>query len=387
MSNVTFFHEYPNCAVSYIPDYNSVLGLFAAETVQAKACANGNFTSLRDSSYYAFENIVYINMIAFAGLVGVIYVNCRSRLGVKYVGLDWFTLTLFYIMGTLGLVGIFFFNLELGITKLEGFGSLVHNSAEVYLLLFVFFGKNKLGLNSINEIGLGEERFYSNHLLYVWFAYSGFLLILIVILPINLLFLIALIIGFIVDFLLAISFLMISKKYKAIGSKKAQYASKSYGIASFGLFVHVLASISYGGFFIGSVYFLTVGALLFTVEFYTFTIFAIREHKRSKFCGSYDGKFLLKQVNQDNDVLFKCNKELDVIGGGGTSGKTDDKASMDSVTVYFESGALSEGHIVNFTKMQLIIIFVISVICSIIYALLIWFSPCYLPKDWMCVDY
>ena len=173
-----------------------------------------------------------------------------------------------------------------------------------------FFGKNKLGLNSINEIGLGEENFYREHLLYVWFAYSGFLLILIILLPTNYLFLIALIIGFIVDFLLAISFLMISKKYKAIESKKGQYSSKSYGIASFGLFVHIFASVSYGGFFIGSVYFLTIGALLFTVEFFTFTVFAIREHKRSKFCGSYDNKFLLKQVNHDNDVIFKCNKEL-----------------------------------------------------------------------------
>ena len=386
MSNVTILHEYPNCAVSYIPDYNSVFGMFAAETVQAKLCANENFASLRDSSHYAFENIVYINMIAFAGLIGVIYVNCRSRLGVKYVGLDWFTLTLFYIMGTLGLVGIFFLNFELGITKLEGFGSLVHNSVEVYLLLFVFFGKNKLGLNSINEIGLGEEQFYTNHLLYVWFAYSGLLLILIIILPIMYLFVVALIIGLIIDFVLAISFLMISKKYAAIGSEKAQYSSKSYGIASFGLFVHIFASISYGGLFIGSVYFLALGALLFTVEFYTFTIFAIREHKRSKFCGIYDGEFLLKQVNQDNDVIFKCNKKLDVISGA-TSGKTDSKASMETVTGYFQSGALSEGHIVNFTKLQLIIIFVISFICSVIYGLLVWFSPCYLPKEWMCVEY
>ena len=143
MSNSIAAYEYPNCVVSYVPDYNSVLGLFAAETVQAKACVNvnDNFTYLRDSSYYAFETIVYINLISFGALIVIMYINCKSRIGIKSVGLDWFTLTIFYILGTLGLIGIFFLNFELGITKLVGFGSLVHNSVEVYILLFIFWQK------------------------------------------------------------------------------------------------------------------------------------------------------------------------------------------------------------------------------------------------------
>ena len=51
MSNVSAIFEYPNCVVSYFPEYNSVLGIFAAETVQAKVC----FENEGNMSFWAFH--------------------------------------------------------------------------------------------------------------------------------------------------------------------------------------------------------------------------------------------------------------------------------------------------------------------------------------------
>ena len=136
MTNNTAVYEYPNCVVSYFPDYPSILGIFAAETVQSSACFNTQLRTVREYSYYAFETIIYFHLIAFGVLLGCLYINCKSRLGSNSnskhgtrirTSMDWFTLTIFYIFGTLSLTGVFALSFEFGITKLIGFGSLLHN--------------------------------------------------------------------------------------------------------------------------------------------------------------------------------------------------------------------------------------------------------------------
>ncbi|ETN98115.1 hypothetical protein RFI_39402, partial [Reticulomyxa filosa] len=276
------YSEGPNCMSSFITDENNWFNQTRAEILAPNACIHERGKNI----YFEYTKAAAVPEAAVIIIIAVTFVMLlliaiawRSRNPYQT---DWFRIVGIYAAATLLFVFILrlgpitpgFSSLDIAITLFYffwekkwfvGFAVVIHNFAELYLLRVVWFGKKANAL--VGNVVI---------VLYVFIMTTS-----LAFLPMNGLYILAMVQGATMDYLLCITFPVVAFKFRAFRHNRSDFI-----LAAVAAFIHI-GSIQplFVGFALANNRITQITALGLFPTFFLYTYFAGRELGRLSLLG------------------------------------------------------------------------------------------------------